>query len=178
VQGELYRPWKPFTHPQYGEIEIGGWVKMSSRLPHPFMLPDLVHRNAAAVLFAAAQTPDVSLEVFATERVSADLHKVRVRLVNAGALPTLTYAAVQRKSHPLDTLRLSGAGVTVVSGGVLLDQYKDVVTYTPHRPEVQFLQVPGSSKIDYQFLVSGKGPITVTYESVKAGKKTVSASLM
>ena len=46
AQGELFKPWKPFKHPQSGDIEIGGWVKMSSRLPHPFMLPDLVHRKA------------------------------------------------------------------------------------------------------------------------------------
>ena len=51
VEGELFKPWAPFKHPQYGDIEIGGWVKMSSRLPHPFMLADLVHRNAAAVLY-------------------------------------------------------------------------------------------------------------------------------
>ena len=33
---ELYKPWKPFKHPTYGDIEIGGWVKMSSRLPPSF----------------------------------------------------------------------------------------------------------------------------------------------
>jgi len=43
--------------PDLRDIEIGGWVKMSSRLPHPFMLPDLVHRNAAAVLFAPPRRP-------------------------------------------------------------------------------------------------------------------------
>ena len=52
---ELYKPWKPFKHPTYGDIEIGGWVKMSSRLPHPFMLQELVHRNAMVVLYAAEQ---------------------------------------------------------------------------------------------------------------------------
>ena len=53
AQGELYVDWKPYKHPTYGDIEIGGWVKMSSRLPHPFMLQDLVHRNASAVIFSA-----------------------------------------------------------------------------------------------------------------------------
>jgi len=46
AQGELFKPWKPFKHPQFGDMEIGSWVKMSSGLPHPFMLPDLVHRKA------------------------------------------------------------------------------------------------------------------------------------
>ena len=46
AQGELFKPWKPIKHPQFGDMEIGSWVKMSSGLPHPFMLPDLVHRKA------------------------------------------------------------------------------------------------------------------------------------
>lgn len=177
VQGELYRAWRPFTHPQYGEVEIGGWVKMSSRLPHPFMLPELVHRNAASVLFAASQTPDVSLEVLAAERLDGGLFKVRVRVANAGVLPTSTFAATQRKSHPSDTLKLSGPGLTVVSGGLLTDQYRDEVTYKTHRPEIQFIQVPGSGKVDYQFLVSGRGTLTIAYASVKAGARTTTVDL-
>ena len=63
AQGELYKPWTKYMHPLYGEIEIGGWTKMSSRLPHPFMLQDLVHRNASAVIFSAGQTPEIKLEL-------------------------------------------------------------------------------------------------------------------
>ena len=36
---------------------------MSSRLGAPFMIKDLVHRNAMAVLFTAKHLPEVSLEV-------------------------------------------------------------------------------------------------------------------
>jgi hypothetical protein len=177
VQGDLYKPWKPFKHPQYGDIEIGGWVKLSSRLPHPFMLPDLVHRNAAAVLFAAEQTPDVSVSITSAERVAGDLFKVRVRVANRGGLPSLPYAAVQKKLLPLDRLRVSGAGITVVAGGVLTDPYFEQVTYKPFRPELQMLQVPDYGKVDYQFLVSGKGPLTVSYESAKAGTRSATADL-
>jgi hypothetical protein len=177
VQGDLYKAWKPFTHPQYGEIEIGGWVKMSSRLPHPFMLPDLVHRNASAVIFAASETPDVSLEILGAERIGTGLSRVRVRLANKGVMPTLSFAAVQKKTHPLDTLKVSGAGLTVVSGGVLTDIYRDLVAYKANRPEVQLLQVPGSSKVDYQFLVSGTGTLTVTYHSTKAGTRTATVEI-
>ena len=108
TQGDLYKPWKPFKHPQFGDIEIGGWVKMSSRLPHPFMLPDLAHRNASAVLFAAAQTPSITLDVLPPQKAGADLYKVRVRVVNGGSIPSLTYTAVQRKIHPQDMLKVSG----------------------------------------------------------------------
>lgn len=177
TQGDLYRPWKAFKHPQFGEVEIGGWVKMSSRLPHPFMLTDLVHRNASAVLFAAAQTPSVTLDVLAPEKVDADLYKVRVRVVNAGSIPSLTYNAIQRKIHPQDTLEVSGAGVKVIAGGKVSGMPIETVAYKPYRPEVQFLQVPGNGKIEFEFLVSGKGELTVAYQSLKAGKATKTVAL-
>ena len=59
-----------------GEIEIGGWTKMSSRLPHPFMLQDLVHRNASAVIFSAAQTPEVKLELMEKKKIGKDNHRI------------------------------------------------------------------------------------------------------
>ncbi|MCP4157909.1 MAG: hypothetical protein GY757_59920, partial [bacterium] len=64
THGELLKPWKPFKHPTYGDIEIGGWVKMSLRLPPPFMLKDLVHRNASTVIFSARNTPEIKMEIF------------------------------------------------------------------------------------------------------------------
>jgi hypothetical protein len=168
AQGELYVDWKPFKHPTYGDIEIGGWVKMSSRLPHPFMLQDLVHRNAAAVIFSSEQTPEINMEIFEKTKVGKNLYRVRVRLVNSKAIPSMTYSSVQKKRHPQDMLKVSGSGIDVVSGGKLNNVYRDQVTYKEHKPEVQFLQVPGFGKVEYQFLVSGKGKIKVEYTSLKA----------
>jgi hypothetical protein len=177
TQGDLYKPWKPFTHAQFGEIEIGGWVKMSSRLPHPFMLNDLVHRNASAVLYAAGQTPQVSIDILPPEKAGADLYRVRVRLVNGGSIPTLSYTAVQRKLHPQDQLILSGAGLKVVAGGRVSGTPIETVAYKPSRPELQFLQVPGDGKVEFVFLVSGKGELAARYRSVKAGKVMKSVTL-
>ncbi|MEZ5071441.1 MAG: aldehyde dehydrogenase family protein [Bacteroidales bacterium] len=97
--GELYVDWQPYHHPTYGDIEIGGWVKMSRRLPHPFMLTDLVHRTSMAVLFSAEQTPEVSLEVFLQEKVDKDLTRIRVRLTNAKAIPSVSHMV--KKNRPI-----------------------------------------------------------------------------
>ena len=78
TQGELFREWKPYKHPLYGDIEVGGWSKMSSRLPHPFMLQDLVHRNASAVIFTSQYTPKVIMDVFEVKKIDGDLWRVRV----------------------------------------------------------------------------------------------------
>jgi hypothetical protein len=177
VQGELYKEWEPYNHPLYGEIEIGGWVKMSSRLPHPFMLQDLVHRNASAVLFSAEQTPDVSMEVFEKKEMDKDLYRLRVRLTNSKAMPSITYKTLKNNLYPKDMLKVSGSDIEVVAGGQIQDLYNDRVNYKEHKPEIQFIQVPGFGHVEYEFLVSGKGNVSIEYESRKAGKKVSSIKL-
>jgi hypothetical protein len=169
AQGELFKPWKPFKHPTYGDIEIGGWVKISTRLGAPFLLPDLVHRNAMAVIFSAKHVPEVNLEVTEVKKLGGDLYRVRTRLANGKAMPTMTYQAQKVRLYPKDMLKVSGSAAKVVAGGILTDPFNDRVTYKKYKPEVQFLVVPGFSKTDYQFLVQGKGEITVRYESRHGG---------
>jgi len=175
TQGELFKEWKPFKHPTYGDIEIGGWVKMSTRLSHPFMLKDLCHRNAAAVLFSAKHTPEVSLEVFEVTKVKRGLNRVRIRLSNTTSMPSMSYHAQKVKLYPKDVLTLSGKNSRVLAGGHLTDIYRNMVSYKEHRPELQFLFVPGFGKVEYQFLVSGKGAVNIQYKSRHAGtiKKTI-----
>ena len=166
VQGELYKDWKKFKHPTYGDIEIGGWVKMSSRLPHPFMLPELVHRNASVVLLAAGNTPDISMEVFDKKEIGKNLYQVRVRLQNKKGLPTMSAYAVKSKLYPQDILKVTGG--KVIAGGVLTDYRLNKVTYKEKKPEIQFLSVPGFGVAEFQFLIEGKGEVTFVYESQKA----------
>jgi len=170
MHGDMYTEWEPYNHPVYGDIEIGGWIKMTSRLPQTFMLLDLVHRNASAVIFSSGHTPEISMEVFETKKVGNNLYRVRVRLENKKAMPSMTYNSVKREIHRKDMLTASGNNVKVVSGGPLTYKYTDKVSYKEHKPEIQFIQVPGFGMVEYQFLVSGKGSLDINYESLKAGK--------
>lgn len=177
-QGELFAPWKPFKHPAYGDIEIGGWTKLSTRISHPFMLKDLVHRQAAAIIFSAKQTPEVSLQVFEIKKTGENLFRVRTRLVNAAAIPSMSRFAAMNKIYPPDMLVVSGAGVKVTAGGSIADVYNDQVVYKEFRPEIQFLSVPGFDKVEHQFLISAAtgAQVTISYTSRHAGKisKTIS----
>jgi len=60
--------------------------------------------------------------------------------------------------------------VKVVAGGRVSGTPIETVSDKANRPDVQFLQVPASGKVEFQFLLSGKGPVVVDYRSVKAGK--------
>ncbi len=177
VQGELYKEWTSFEHPVYGEIEIGGWTKMSSRLPHPFMLQDLVHRNASAVIFTAAQTPEIKLELLEKEKIGKDLYQVRIRLINDQAIPTLTYQSMKNKSHRKDILKISGSSIKVHAGGELKDAYMNQAVYKENKPQIQLIQMPGFGKVEYQFLISGKGKVSVDYSSLKAKDQKLEFSL-
>ncbi|MBD3414500.1 MAG: hypothetical protein GF421_08735 [Candidatus Aminicenantes bacterium] len=177
AQGELYKSWAPYKHPTYGKVEIGGWVKFSSRMPAPFMLKDLVHRNAMAILFSAKNTPEVSLSVFDLKKIKNDLYRLRVRLKNSKAIPTMSYYSQKNKLYPKDTLRVSGNKARILAGGTLTDPYRDTVSYKEHRPGLQFLFIPGFGHVEYQFLVSGKGSIEIKYESRFGGKITKTLTL-
>ncbi len=166
AQGEMYKEWKTFNHPTYGEIEIGGWVKMTSRLPQIFMLQELVHRNASVVFLAAENTPEISMEVFEVKEIGKNLKQIRVRLKNKNGLPTMTTDSYKNKLFTPDILKVTGA--KVVAGGKINDFRLNKVTYKDNKPEIQFLSVPGYGTVEYQFLVEGKGEITVSYESRKA----------
>jgi len=177
AMGELYKPWKPFKHPTYGDIEIGGWVKMSSRLSAPFMLKDLVHRNAMSVIFTAKNAPLVSLEVIDVKPVAKNLYRVRTRLANSKAIPSMSALAQKNGIYPRDMLTVTGPGAKVVAGGLINDPYLDLITYKKFRPELQFTSVPGFGKVEHQFLVEGSGTITVSYDSRHAGKIVKTAEL-
>ena len=177
AQGELYKPWREFDHPTFGKIEIGGWVKMSSRLPAAFMLKDLVHRNASAVIFSAKNTPEISLEIFETRAMGNGLTRIRTRLANARAIPTMSHQAQKNKLYPQDMLTLSGAGLKVVAGGEISDIYLHQVAFKEFRPELQFLTVPGFGKVEHEFLVSGSGSLTIAYQSRHAGKLSKTVTL-
>ncbi len=175
AHGTLFKEWTSFKHPVYGDIEIGGWIKYSRRMPHPFMLPDLVHRNAAAIIFASSQTPEVEMELVGIKKLDGKLYQVDVRLKNSAAIPSMSYHAMQKKLYPKDILKVNDA--KVVAGGEVTDRYNNKVSYKLLKPEVQFIQVPGNGICEYRFLVEGSGEINISYESVKAGKRKLSVSL-
>ncbi len=57
MAGELFQEWRPFDHPQYGPIEIGGWKPHAVRSTPGWMLPETLHRNAMFVVWTAMQLP-------------------------------------------------------------------------------------------------------------------------
>lgn len=168
TNGAMYSNWKAYKHPLYGDIEVGGWSKFNSRLPQPFMLMDLVHRNAMAVFLSAFNLPEIRMDVFEKEKIGKDLYRIKVRLTNSKAVSSITYQSVRIKINPMDYLKLEGDNIKVVAGGSVTDLYRNEASYKQYKPEIQFFQIPSYGKLEYQFLVSGKGKLKLLYHSEKA----------
>jgi hypothetical protein len=177
TQGAMFRDWKPFDHPQFGKIEIGGWRTFTTRLPQPFQLPELVHRNASLVIFLARHAPEIELEVIDKKELAQDLTRIRIRLANPKAIPTLSDQALRRNLIRKDMVKLEGQNLTVVSGGIVEDLQLDKVDPVEHRPWLIFTSVPSFGKRDVQFIVKGHGQAKITFDSLKARNKTLTVHL-
>jgi len=82
----------------------------------------------------------------------------------------MSYHAQKVKLYAQDMLTVSGKNIKVAAGGELTNIYRNQVVYKKFRPELQFLTIPGFGKAEHQFLISGKGKVTIKYKSRHAGK--------
>jgi hypothetical protein len=169
THGRQFADWKPFKHPQYGEIEIGGFKHDTGRLPEGFLLEEECHRNASFVLFHAHHMPKLSIQEPAAVKVKDNLWRLHVPVLNERAIPSMLAIARQLKLHRPDIATVEGA--KVISSGIVQDQYLNRVSVQRHRPErLEVNGVPGFGTTTLFFLVEGQGEVTVTYDSLKAGK--------
>lgn len=85
---DAFIPWKPFNHPQLGEIEIGGIdIKFTYQNPPCEYLLQEVEKTTKFTLRMACTLPRLDVS-YKSEKVGEDLYKVDVTLHNLGYLPT------------------------------------------------------------------------------------------
>ena len=169
--GATYKEWKPAKHPTYGDIEIGGFVKESQRVPPTFMIEELCHRNAAFVLYHADQMPRLEFGDVEVRPLAVDIFTVTATVKNTRAIPSVAQQAAAHNIGLPDVLSLEGPGLTVLAGGRLLDQYTGEVEAVERDPARQKLNagVPGNGSVRVRWFVKGTGEATLKHASQKAG---------
>ena len=169
--GATYKEWKPAKHPTYGDIEIGGFVKESQRVPPTFMIEELCHRNAAFVLYHADQMPRLEFGDIEVKPLAGDVFTVTATVKNTRAIPSVAQQAAAHNIGLPDVLSLEGPGLTVLAGGRLLDQYTGEVEAVERDPARQKLNagVPGNGSVRVRWFVKGTGEATLKHASQKAG---------
>lgn len=169
--GEGFKEWKPYKHPTYGEIEIGGWSKFTGRPTPEFMLPEECHRNASFVIFHAENLPELGFREVSVDKLGGGLFKVTAVVVNARVIPTRTSQAQKDRVGRPDFALISGAGIEVLSGGKVTDKYRGVVEPQEKDPmRLKISRLNGMSEERLQWVVRGKGKAKVVYDSQKGGR--------
>lgn len=117
--GKLFHPWRPFDHPDFGLVEIGGWEPKFGRQNPPLeLLEEEIKKNAPFNLTRALITPLLVVQSFQPEALGEGLYKLEAVIKNEGYLPThVTFQALKlNAAKPVRVrLELSG-GAELVSG--------------------------------------------------------------
>jgi murein tripeptide amidase MpaA len=122
--GEVFRDWQPFEHPQLGPVEIGGWkTLLMFRNPPPQLLPEMAHKNMMYTIKHALAAP--LLRIARTEIIALGGNVFRVRAVveNQGFLSTdVTDRAVTMKAvEPCQASIVLPASAELVAGTQTLE---------------------------------------------------------
>jgi hypothetical protein len=178
MMGEQLVEWKPYKHPLYGDIEIGGVKKFGRRVPALFRLAETCHRNTAFVLYHADQLPRLSFEEVKVQKLENGLFQVDVRVVNKQVTPSISAQAVQKKLHRADQLSLKGQA-KLVSAGLLQDRFRQLVEPVKVRDNYFLVEngIPGFGRVDFRLLIEGSGEVKLVYDSLKGGYLEKSLSL-
>ena len=168
--GASFVPWTRFKHPQYGEVEIGGFVKESQRVPPTFMIEELCHRNAAFVAYHADQMPRVEWGEVKVEPLGGDTFSVTAGIKNTRLIPSVSEQAAKHKAGLPDTISLSGKGLTVIAGGDLVNPDTGETKLAERNPGTLRLEtgVGGESTVRVRWFVKGRGTADLKYTSQKS----------
>jgi len=184
--GDEFLEWKPFDHPQFGQVEMGGvWKKYQGRVPPRFMNEELCHRNMAFTLYQADEMPLVRIGEASAEKIGGDVYRVFVDITNPKVAPTVMAKAAQNTVVRPDLLLVDGKGVDVIAASFIDNKtmYKANPSVTPLVDQKDLKRIlvrnglPGRTARTAVLLVKGSGSVTVTYDSVKGGKATRTITL-
>jgi len=121
---DAFAPWTQHTHPQLGEVLIGGWDPfLIHRNPPPQLIAQVAAPNVRFTVRHALASPRLVIERFEAEHVEGGVYRLEAVVANDGYLPThVTRRAVEIGVVPGVEANLElPDGCTLVSGSVRSD---------------------------------------------------------
>jgi len=170
--GAHFVGWKPFAHPQLGNVEIGGWVQFSlANPPANIMETEMLVPNMRFILYHASTMPRVRVADVKVSPV-AGATRIVATIENDGLLPTsVTEQAIRAGIARPVVVRLElGSGVTHVAGD--RSQTLGHLNGTPvvvKQYSFGSQSFGGGNRRTVEWVVSGRGEVTIVAASEKAG---------
>lgn len=84
----IAEPWKPFKHPQLGDIEVGGQFHHNAYFMDPDDMIDLIPKVADYFLKVAEMVPVLAFADTSCDAVGDGIYRVRAKVINDSTLNT------------------------------------------------------------------------------------------
>lgn len=175
--GRYFVDWTPYSHPDLGSIEIGGWrTKFWGQNPPPEFLEAETAQQMSWILYLAEQSPRLEMSEVTVAPLDDGTFRVEVTVSNSGFLPTSITdrgavgrerpdGTVDRQVVRPPTVTLTTAGLEIVVGSTL--------TRIPHLAGSNpFLEAATESSQRVSWVVRPTGEeraVRVTARADKAG---------
>jgi len=167
--GDAFVDWESYDHPQFGEVEIGGFKKTFGRAHPGFLLEQDAHRNSAFTIYHAYHTPKLSVMDVKEEDLGGGLKEITATIFNERMMPTHSSQDLKYNIERPDYVSIEGA--KVVAGFVVEDE--DFKRYQEQklRPErIAVENIPGMGAVKVRWIVSSGSNYSIKVDSAKGGK--------
>ncbi|MDQ7013944.1 MAG: M14 family zinc carboxypeptidase [Planctomycetota bacterium] len=125
LNGTGFVEWTPFTHPQLGEVEIGGFVPGVKHEPDESEWVRVVDEQAQFVAGLVEMLPDLEVTTTHVERVTGGVWRIGLRGTNPGVLPTR--AAIGAKARRIPPIVVSlGVEVDDILTGSRINRWESI----------------------------------------------------
>ena len=171
LMGAGFVDWKPYEHPLYGEIEIGGFKKDVGRVPPSFLIEEMLHRNAMFCIRHAQAMPSVAIGEPEVTDLGGGVSAIDVIVSNEHSIPTRTAIAVRDGIGAPDLITIEGDALEVIAGGIRTDRFRpEQLDLQEHEPErlIQDAGIPSLGQVRVRWIVRGSGSVTIRFRGEKA----------
>jgi hypothetical protein len=181
-QGRVIGAWKPFSHPQLGEVEVGGYdPRYGIWNPPPERLAEVTANHAKVIFRIAALAPRVRLTELGATTLGGGLTRVSAVVVNEGYLPTYVLSSAKPLvwNDPLRARLVPGEGVEIASGerehlvGHLEGWGGHEYSAAPSFPRTE--ASPVRQRVSW--VVRGRGRVTVRASAARVGEVEASIEI-
>jgi hypothetical protein len=175
-EGRVFRAWRPFRHPQLGEVGIGGLdPRIGIWNPSLAELDGVCVKQSRAYLRVASLAPLVQLGKVTQTQIGSGAQRVNVRIENRGYLPTTVLASAEKLdfNEPLyvdcepDGLELVDPGQRHVSLGHLQGWGRGLHSGGNSPSHLSSKGSKNAAHVSYW--VRGKGKLRLRFGSCRVG---------
>ncbi len=85
---DCFVPWEKFSHPQLGEVEIGGFIEGRAYYMKPSTMEKVCPKTANFMMKHSSMGPVLDIDNVETVKISEDVFRIRCSVMNTGRMST------------------------------------------------------------------------------------------